>query len=253
MNITVRNLRYARPGFELLVPAFEAAAAAITAIVGPNGAGKTTFLKCLSGLWRPAEGRILVDGADLGALGDSERARRLAFVPQEHSASFNFSVLDFVLMGRAAYLPLFGAPTAADRAVAEEALAYVGFGHPASRPMFQLSSGERRLVLIGRALAQKADILVLDEPTTFLDPRRETEIMELARRLSAEQGKTIVVTLHDLDLAVRYAGRIVFLKNGRIVADGRPDDIVTTDLLRQVYEIPMDIIDHAGRRFIVKS
>ena len=252
MNVSVRNLRYARPGFELLVPAFDGAAGDITAIVGPNGAGKTTFLKCLCGLWRPAEGRILIDGADLGTLGDSERARRLAFVPQEYSASFNFSVLDFVLMGRVAYLPLFGAPSTGDRSIAEEALAYVGFGHPPSRPMFQLSSGERRLVLIARALAQKADILVLDEPTTFLDPRHETGIMELARRLSVEQGKTIIVTLHDLTLAVRYSGRIVFLKDGRIVADGRPDDILTRELLRRVYEIPMDIIDQNGRRFIVK-
>ncbi|MCX6565483.1 MAG: iron chelate uptake ABC transporter family permease subunit [Candidatus Aminicenantes bacterium] len=252
MNITVRNLRYARPGFELLVPAFDVAAADITSIVGPNGAGKTTFLKCLSGLWRPAEGRIRIDGSDLDALGDSERARRLAFVPQEHSAAFNFSVLEFVLMGRTARLPLFGAPSAGDRAAAEEALAYVGFPHPAARPMFQLSSGERRLVLIARALAQEADILVLDEPTTFLDPRHETGIMELIRRLSAEQGKTIIVTLHDLNLAIRYSGRIVFLKDGRIVADGRPDDILTRELLRRVYEIPMDIVDHDGRRFIVK-
>jgi len=252
MNISVRNLRYVRPGFELSIPAFDAASASITAVVGPNGAGKTTFLRCLSGLLRPAEGQILTDGVALRSLGDSERARRLAFVPQEHSSSFNFSVLDFVLMGRAAYLPLFGAPSAADRAAAEEALAYVGFDLPSARPMFQLSSGERRLVLIARALAQKAGILVLDEPTTFLDARREVEVMELARRLSTEQGRTIIVTLHDLDMAVRYAGQLVFLKDGRVAADGRPDDILTPELLRRVYDVPMEILDHAGRRFIVK-
>jgi len=252
MSVSARNLRYARPGFELRVPTFDAADAAITAIVGPNGAGKTTLLKCLSGLWQTAEGTIHVAGTEIGRLTDAERARRLAFVPQEHAAAFNFSVLDFVLMGRTAYLPLFGAPSPADRAIAAEALAYVGFGRPSDRPVFDLSSGERRLVLIARALAQQAGILVLDEPTTFLDPRHETEVMELARRLAEEQGKTVVVTLHNLDLAVRHAGRIVFLKEGRVIADGPPSDILSEDLLRRVYDIPMQIIDHGGRRFIVK-
>jgi iron complex transport system ATP-binding protein len=252
MNITVRNLRFSRPGFELRVPAFDGRDAEITAVVGPNGAGKTTFLKCLCGLWRPAEGEIRIDGSRLETLGEADRARRLAFVPQEHAAAFNFSVLDFVLMGRAAYLPLFGAPSASDRAAARDALAYVGFESFAARPLFDLSSGERRLVLIARALAQKAEVLVLDEPTTFLDPRRETEVMDLIGRLASKQRKTIVVTLHNLDLAVRYAARIVFLKDGRIVAEGRPDKILTEELLRQVYEIPMRIIDYEGRRFIVR-
>ena len=252
MTISVRGLRFVRPGFELRVPAFDGREAELTAVVGPNGAGKTTFLKCLSGLWHPAEGDIRADGTPISALGEADRARRLAFVPQEHTAAFNFSVLDFVLMGRAAYLPLFGAPSASDRSAAAEALAYVGFEKFASRSLFDLSSGERRMILIARALAQNAGVLILDEPTTFLDPRRETEVMDLLARLAAEQRKTVVVTLHDLDLAVRYAARIVFLKDGRIVAEGRPDDVLTEDLLRSVFEIPMRIIDHEGRRFIVR-
>lgn len=252
MSVSVRNLRCLRPGFELRVPSFEAAAAEITAVVGPNGAGKTTFLKCLSGLRPYAEGTVEIDGTDLRSLTDAERARRLAFVPQEHSAAFNFSVLDFVLMGRTAYLPLFGAPSETDRTIAAEALSYAGFTRPADRPVFDLSSGERRLVLIARALAQKAPVLVLDEPTTFLDPRHETGVMDLARRLADEQKKTVIVTLHNLDLAVRHSGRIVFLKDGVVVADGPPDEILSTDLLFRVYEIPMQILDHGGRRFIVK-
>jgi iron complex transport system ATP-binding protein len=185
-------------------------------------------------------------------LSDAERARRLAFVPQEHTAAFNFSVLEFVLMGRTAYLPLFAAPACADRTIAAEALDYVGFARSSDRPVFDLSSGERRLVLIARALAQQADVLVLDEPTTFLDPRHESGVMDLARRLAEEQRKTVVVTLHNLDLAVRHAGRIVFLKEGRVVADGPPADILSEDLLHRVYDIPMQILDHGGRRFIVK-
>jgi len=252
MNLGAQDLRFSQPGFELRVPSFAAAAGEITAIVGPNGAGKTTLLKCLSGLWRPSGGRIFLDGEDAAALRDSARARRLAFVPQEQAATFNFTVLEFVLMGRAAALSLFASPSTADRTIAEESLAYVGFRHPSSRPLFRLSSGERRLVLIARALAQKADVLILDEPTTFLDPRRETEVMKLIGRLASGEGKTIVVTLHDLDTAVHYAGRMVFLKDGRVVADGRTEEILSADLLRRVYDIPMDIIEHAGRRFIVK-
>jgi iron complex transport system ATP-binding protein len=252
MSIQVRDLRYRRGNFELYVPDLEFATSKITAIVGPNGAGKTTFLKCLSALLPPSEGTIRVDGLDLRSLSESARARRLAFVPQEHTAAFNYSVRDFVLMGRAAYLPLFGTPSARDLAVADEALAFVGFSQPIDRPSFHLSSGERRLVLIARALAQRTDILVLDEPTTFLDPRHETEVMKITRRLAIEHKKTILVTLHDLDMAVRYADTLVFMKEGRIVAHGRPDEILSEDILQQVYEIPMKIISHAGRRFIVK-
>jgi iron complex transport system ATP-binding protein len=252
MSIQVRGLRYRRRNFELWIPEFDFAPSKITAIVGPNGAGKTTFLKCLSALLPPSEGTIRVEGRDLRSLGETDRARRMAFVPQEQTAAFNFDVLDFVLMGRTAYLPLFGTPSARDRALAEESLAFVDFAHQADRPTLQLSSGERRLVLIARALAQQTDILVLDEPTTFLDPRHETEIMELTRRLAVEQKKTILVTLHNLDMAVRYADRLVFMKDGRIVAHGRPDEILTEELLLQVYDIPMQILRHDGRFFIVK-
>jgi iron complex transport system ATP-binding protein len=252
MSIQVRDLCYRRKAFELRIPRFDFAASKITAIVGPNGAGKTTFLKCLSALLTPSEGSIRVEGRDLRSLGESDRARRMAFVPQEQTAAFNFNVLDFVLMGRTAYLPLFGTPSARDRALAVEALAFVGISSHAGRPTFQLSSGERRLVLIARALAQGTDILVLDEPTTFLDPRHETEIMNLTRRLAVEQKKTILITLHNLDMAVRYADQLVLMKDGRIVAEGRPEEILTEDLLLRVYDIPLQILRHDGRIFIVK-
>jgi iron complex transport system ATP-binding protein len=155
-------------------------------------------------------------------------------------------------MGRTAYLPLFGAPSSEDRAIAAESLDYVGFRKPSSQPVFDLSSGERRLVLIARALAQQAEILVLDEPTTFLDPRHETGVMDLVRRLADEQKKTVILTLHNLDLAVRHSGRMVFLKEGLVIADGPPAGILSEELLQTVYEIPMRIIEHEGRRFVVK-
>ena len=252
MSIAIKGLAYRYQGFELRVPALELGGAGVTTVVGPNGAGKTTLLKCVSAILPTPRGAVFLDGRDVTTLPAAERARRLAFVPQEHSSAFNYAVLDFVLMGRAAYVPLFATPSEADAAAAREALAYVGLERYAARAYTQLSSGERRLVLIARALAQRSEILILDEPTTFLDPRHETELLELVRKLAAEQRKTVLVTLHNLDMAVRYSDALVFLKEGRVVAAGPADAVLTEDLLARVYDIRMEILEHGGRRFIVK-
>ena len=252
MSLLVRDLAFRYRDFELRIPDLALESAGLTAIVGPNGAGKTTFLKCLGGLLPVPRGAVRLDGRDLAALNEPERARLLAFVPQEHSASFNYTVLDFVLMGRTAYLPLFAPPSAEDVRIAEEALVFVGCAAFAARPHFQLSSGERRLILIARALAQRTGVLILDEPTTFLDPRHETEVMEIARKLAVEERKTVLMTLHNLDMAVRYADTMVFMKQGGLVAHGRPGEILTEELLARVYDIPMRLLEFEGRTFILR-
>jgi iron complex transport system ATP-binding protein len=252
MSILVRDLAFRYKDFELRVPEFSFGSGQLAAIVGPNGAGKTTLLKCLAGILPVRRGAVLLEGRDLAGLSEPGRARRLAFVPQEHSAAFNYSVLDFVLMGRTAHLPLFAVPSDQDVRIAEEALAFVGFASFASRPHFQLSSGERRMVLIARALAQQTDILILDEPTTFLDPRHETEVLEIVRKLAREKRKTVLMTLHNLDMAVRYADALAFLKNGQLVAHGRPDEVLTEELLARVYDIPMTLFRFQGRTFVLK-
>ncbi len=252
MSILVSGLTVRFKHFTLSVPGFEFASGRLTAIVGPNGAGKTTLLKSLSGILPVPRGTVALDGRDIASLTAGERAKRLAYVPQEHASAFNYSVRDFVLMGRAAFVPLFSVPSAEDIRAAEEALGFIGLGRDADRPYGQLSSGERRRVLIARALAQRPEILVLDEPTTFLDPRHETELMEIARTLSAAERKTVLVTLHDLDLAVKYADILVFLKDGRIAASGPPGEVLTEGLLEKVYEIKMSIFRLDGRTFVVK-
>jgi len=252
VSIRVRNLVFRRKDFLLRIPKLDFEEARLTAIVGPNGAGKTTLLKCLAGLLPFGPGTLFLNDKNLAFLSAAERARRMSFVPQEHSSAFNYSVLDFILMGRAPYLGIFSVPSEKDAARAVEALAFVGLPAALERPYIQLSSGERRLILIARALAQNTDILILDEPTTFLDPRHETEVMNLARQMVVEHGKTVLVTLHNLDMAARYADTLVFLKNGAVAAQGRPADILTEDLLLDLYEIPMHIIEHQGRVFIVK-
>jgi iron complex transport system ATP-binding protein len=252
MSVQVQNLSFRYRNFALRVEHLQFENAKLTSIVGPNGAGKTTFLKCISAILPVSKGSLFIDGRDIGTMREDERARLLAYVPQEHSSIFNYSVLDFILMGRAAYLPMFSTPSARDVEISQEALDFVALGHFASRPYFQLSSGERRLVLIARALAQKSDILILDEPTSFLDPKHETEILELAKKLAVEKHKTVLVTLHNLDMAVKYSDAMVFMKQGQVVASGRPDDILDEALLESVYEIKMSIIRYDGRKFIVK-
>jgi iron complex transport system ATP-binding protein len=252
VSIRVQDLVYRYQGFELRVPSLDFPGAALTTIVGPNGAGKTTLLKCLSGILPSPRGSVFIEGRDLAAMPAAARARRLAYVPQEHSSAFNYAIIDFVLMGRTSYVPLFSTPSDDDTAAALEALDYVGLARYAGRAYTQLSSGERRLVLIARALAQHSDILVLDEPTTFLDPKHETGLMDLVRKLAVEKKKTVLVTLHNLDVAVKYSDMLVFLKEGRVVSAGRPDETLTAELLERVYDIPMSIFEHAGRKFIIR-
>jgi iron complex transport system ATP-binding protein len=252
MSIRVQGLVFSRRNFTLRIPALVFEEARLTAIVGPNGAGKTTLLRCLGGLLPVPRNTLFLGDRDLAAIPAGERARRMAFVPQEQASAFNYAVREFILMGRTPYVSLFSLPSPADAARAEEALAFVGLAGHGDRPCQQMSSGERRLVLIARALAQDTDILVLDEPTTFLDPKHESDVLDLARRLVDDRGKTVLVTLHNLDMAVRYADALVCLKNGTVAAHGRPAEILTEDLLLAMYEIPMRILRHEGRTFIVR-
>ena len=252
MKVRVEDLHFSYGDFSLRIAGQTFAEARVTSIVGPNGAGKSTFLKCLAAVLPSSRGSVFVDGKDLAALSGKSRARLVGYVPQEPAFTFNYSVLDFVLTGRAASIPIFSSPSRHDVAVAEAALGYVGLADCPARPFFELSSGERRLVLIARTLAQEPDILLLDEPTTFLDPRHEIEILELIRRLAREMGKTVIVTLHTLDMAVKYSDEMVFMKGGGVVAAGRPGDILNEALLKAVYDIEMSIVTVDGRRLIVR-
>lgn len=252
VSIKVRELHFAYRDFSLRVDHLTFEISKITAIVGPNGAGKTTLLKCLGAVLPVKKGQLYLEGRDLSGMSGPDRARHISYVPQEHGSVFNYSVLDFVLMGRAAHLPLFAVPSEKDVLLAEKSLAFVGLKDYAARHFFQLSSGERRLVLIARALAQQADILLLDEPTTFLDPKHELEILELLRRLADEKNKTVLVTLHNLEMAARYADELVFMKQGAVFAAGKPGDIPSESLLEDVYGLRMRVIDLDDRRFIIR-
>jgi len=252
MSIRVSNLKFAYPKFTLRVEELAFESAKVTAIVGPNGAGKTTLLKCLGAVLPIPKGSLFIEGRDLASLRSRERARLVCYVPQEHDTTFNYAVSDFVLMGRASYISPFALPSEEDAKAAAEALAFVGLAHYADRFISELSSGERRLVLIARALAQQSDILLMDEPTTFLDPKHETEVFQLVRKLAVEKMKTILVTLHSLEMAVQHSDEMVFMKGGEVVASGKSAEVFEDSLLERVYDMKMKIIDWEGRKLVLR-
>jgi iron complex transport system ATP-binding protein len=252
VSIEVRGLFFGYEDFRLSVEALCFEGRKVTSIVGRNGAGKSTFLKCLAGVLPVPKPSLFLDGRNLASLRVRERAKLISYVPQELVLAFNYSVLDFVLMGRAAFLSPFSVPSREDLETAAEALHFVGLEGFEKRAFSRLSSGERRLVLIARTLAQSAEILLIDEPTTFLDPKHEVEVMDLCRKLALDKGKTVIVTLHNLEMAVKYSDAMVFMKEGRVVASGRPDEVLNTDLLEQVYDIPMSIVTYDGKKIILR-
>jgi len=252
MSIRVSNLKFAYPKFSLRVEELAFESAKVTAIVGPNGAGKTTLLKCLGAVLPIPKGSLFIEGRDLASLRSRERARLVCYVPQEHDTTFNYAVSDFVLMGRASYISPFALPSGEDAKAAAEALAFVGLAHYADRFISELSSGERRLVLIARALAQQSDILLMDEPTTFLDPKHEMEVFQLVRKLAVEKMKTILVTLHSLEMAVQHSDEMVFMKGGEVVASGKSAEVFEDSLLERVYDMKMKIIEWEGRKLVLR-
>ncbi|MGQ9674032.1 MAG: ABC transporter ATP-binding protein [Candidatus Aminicenantales bacterium] len=252
MSVRIKDLTFAYKSFILRIGELQFGGGRVATIVGPNGAGKTTLLKCVGAILPVRKGTLFVDGKDIAGLKSQERARLVSYVPQEHGSAFNYLVIDFVLMGRAAYVPLFSVPSREDVRIAEEALDFVGLGRFAERTYAELSSGERRLVLIARALAQQSDIFLLDEPTTFLDPKHERELLNLIRKLATEKKKTILLTLHNLEMTLEYSDDMVFMKNGQVVAWGQTEEVFKEPLLKAVYETEMKVVEWNGRKIILR-
>jgi len=204
-------------------------------LAGPNGSGKTTLLRALTGVLRPLRGRVLLDGRNLFELPARAVARSVAVVPQNAVFAFNYSALEFVLMGRYPHLGAFAFETDADDDIAISCLRLAGAEHLAHRPVTQLSGGEKQRVLIARALAQQPRLLLLDEPTAHLDMAHQHEIMRLVASLAAQARIGILAALHDLNLAARHCERIVLMHRGRVAAQGPVSQVLTQENLRRVY------------------
>ncbi len=205
-------------------------------VVGPNGAGKTSLLRLVVGLLEPTAGRLEVGGRPARGGARRERARRIAYVPQIRPARVPLSVEEVVLLGRYPHLRRFQlAPAAADHRAVARALEQVGIGDLRRRPVGELSGGERQAVYIAAALAQEAELLVLDEPTTHLDPRHQAEVAELLARLSRTGDRTVLAATHDLAFAALLADRVVALAAGRVAAAGPPRDILCPAVLEPLF------------------
>lgn len=220
---------------------FAVGANEVVYVLGPNGCGKSTLFNCLSGVYAPQGGRVLLDGNDLTHMAARRRARHIGLVPQNHAAAFAYSARDMVLMGRAPHLGLFETPGRVDVKAADAALAAVGLSHLAARPFNELSGGERRLVTIARGLAQESDLLLLDEPDAYLDPKNQHLAQETIVAL-ARQGRSFLISSHSPNNALLYGDRVLLLEDGRVAADGPPDAVLTAEALSAAYGAPMEII-----------
>jgi iron complex transport system ATP-binding protein len=221
-------------------------------VLGPNGAGKTTLLRLLAGLIKPACGEIRWEGRPYRELTRRQMARRIAYVPQIRPARIPLTVEQMVLLGRYPYLsPLQMAPAAADLTLVAQVLERVGLSDLGSRSMDVLSGGERQSVFIAAALAQEARVLLLDEPTTHLDPKHQLEVSELLRGLRGSAEHAIILTIHDLNLAVRLADRVVALREGELVGQGAPEDLLGSEELQRIYQVPFDVLGEGTSRRIL--
>ncbi|MFC4158687.1 ABC transporter ATP-binding protein [Chitinimonas lacunae] len=217
----------------------------VAVIVGPNGCGKSTLLRCIARLHRPEHGTIRIDGDDLWKLSPREAARRLALLPQSPQAPEGMTVSGLVRHGRHPHQGLFRQWSAEDERAVQRALDATGTLDLATRQLDELSGGQRQRCWLAMALAQETPLLLLDEPTSMLDLGHQVEVLSRIRHLAAG-GRSVVIVLHDLIAAARYADQLVAMRDGRIVAAGRPREVVTPALVRQLYDIDADVLTAPG-------
>jgi iron complex transport system ATP-binding protein len=220
-----------------------------TAILGPNGAGKTTLLHLILGILSPASGLILLDQRPRHQYARRELGRLVGLVAQDEAIPFNFTALEYVLLGRAPYLPILQTPAAEDHRIAHQALATVGIEAMAGRSVQTLSGGERQLVLIARALAQQPRILLLDEPTSHLDLGNKGRVLQLVRRLAGD-GVTVVFTTHEPNLAT-VADYLVLMRDGQTLSAGPMDEVFTSGNLSRTYDVPVTVAQVGGQRVVL--
>lgn len=208
----------------------------LVGLIGPNGAGKSTLLRAMLGITEKSAGDIMLDGKDFLALPGSERARAVAFLPQERRVEWRLPAHDIVMLGRYPHQTGFGGPTPEDRAAVDRALEAVDGNGLRDRPVAVLSGGERTRILLARALAVEAPLLLVDEPIAALDPYHQLHVMEILRE-RARNGCGVLAVIHDLALAERFMDRLVLMDSGRIVADAAPASVLTPERLATVYRI----------------
>ncbi|TAH56387.1 MAG: ABC transporter ATP-binding protein [Sphaerochaeta sp.] len=242
MTLMVRNLSFAYSFRDILKNvSFQTSQGEILAVLGPNGVGKTTLFRCILGFHRHYRGSILVQGREARTLNSRKLSSDVAYIPQSHGHAFNYSVLDMVLMGTTSSINPLSVPGKRQEETAYDALARIGAEHLAGCSFSHLSGGEQQLVLIARALAQKAKILLMDEPTSNLDYGNQTRILQQIRLL-ADYGYTVLLSSHNPQQALWYADNILAMEDGSVVAFGTPDDVMNSNLLKTLYGIDIALV-----------
>ncbi|MCK1799042.1 ABC transporter ATP-binding protein [Streptomyces sp. XM4193] len=214
-----------------------------TVIVGPNACGKSTLLRALSRMLRPKAGHVLLDGTDLSTMPAKQVARTLGLLPQSSIAPDGITVGDLVARGRYPHQGLLRQWSREDERIVQESMASTGVAELVDRFVDELSGGQRQRVWIAMAIAQQTPLLLLDEPTTFLDIQHQVDVLDLCADLHEQQGRTLVAVLHDLNQAARYATHLIAMRDGRIVAEGEPSGIVTAELVEEVFGLRCQVID----------
>lgn len=222
----------------------------VVSLLGPNGSGKTTLLKCINSLLLPTKGAVYVNGKNVSLMKRHEVARYVSYVPQEHRTSFPYTVMDVVLLGRMPYIGLFSSPNSSDIEKCYEILNSIGISHLAERIYTQISGGERKLCLIARALCSEAEVLLLDEPTSNLDMKHQTDVLRIIKELSQSKGLTVLMTLHDPNLAILSADKAILLKEGRIIYEGQTKYVITKEKIENTYGCQVLSVTEKGMTFI---
>ena len=245
--------RGARARLVLSQVSLEIARGSVVGLLGPNGSGKTTLLGLMSGVLTPGTGSVLLDGRPIDRIARRDLARQVAVVPQETRATFDFTVLEMVLMGRYPHLGPFELEGPADVEIARAALRATGTAGLEERLFATLSGGEKQRVVIAAALAQASDMMLLDEPTTALDLRYQFEVLAVLKALNAERCTTLIVSTHDLNLAAALCQRVVLLKDGHVLAHGPTDQTLTASNISALYDVDADVQFHprAGHLTVV--
>ena len=253
MSVSMLSFSYNGAGRSVLHDlSLEIPEGTVTAILGPNGSGKTTLLRLLLGVLRPQTGRIMLAGQPQENYSRRERSQLLGLVPQDEHIPFDFSVLEYVLMGRAPHLGPLSMPGEADYQIAVEALHIAGLAHLQDRPLPNLSGGERQLATVARTLTQQPRILLLDEPTAHLDLSNKGRLLAIMRDLVA-QGVTLVLTTHDPNLASSVASYAVLMAQGQVLDAGPAETTLTAERLSATYGVPVQVFQVDGRRLILLS